>query len=133
MAVLFFQPGCANLMLIADVNHYRHCQQWCSFFFQAGAPFSIENARLWPVLAILGYFFLTNLRTFWCPFYRPKKCDGAPKLTAQVCICASPFLHTMQNFGFFGQFWRYALFGAPFTGLSSAVVPNKCQILGLLL
>ena len=92
MAVLFFQPGCANLMLIADINHYRHCQQWCSFFFfQSGAPFSIENARLWPVLAILGYFFLTNLRTFWCPFYRPKKCDGAPKLTAQVCICASPF------------------------------------------
>ena len=27
----------------------------------------------------------------------------------------------------------YALFGAPFTGLSSAVVPNKCQISGLLL
>ena len=36
------------------------------YFFQAGAPFSIENAKFW-------LFFFTNLRTFWCPFYRPEK------------------------------------------------------------
>ena len=31
--------------------------------FQAGAPFSIKNAKFWPVLAIFGYF-VTNLHTF---------------------------------------------------------------------
>ena len=25
--------------------------------------------------------FITILLTFWCPFYRPKQCGGAPKLT----------------------------------------------------
>ena len=48
-------------------------------FFQAGAPLIIENAKFWPVLATFGYF-VTNLRTFWCPFHRPKKCGGAPKI-----------------------------------------------------
>ena len=32
------------------------------------------------ILANIGYF-VTNLRTFWCPFYRPKQCGGVPKLT----------------------------------------------------
>ena len=41
------------------------------FFFQAGAHLSIENTKLWPVLAIFCYF-VTDLRTFLCPFYRPK-------------------------------------------------------------
>ena len=34
------------------------------YFFQAGAPFTIKMLNF-------GYFF-TNLRTFWCPFYRPE-------------------------------------------------------------
>ena len=33
-----------------------------------------------PSFATLGYF-VTNLCTFWCPFYRPKYCGGVPKLT----------------------------------------------------
>ena len=37
------------------------------YFFQAGAPFSIENNELLLVLAIFGYF-VTIFRTFWCPF-----------------------------------------------------------------
>ena len=48
------------------------------FFFQEGAPFSVENVKFWPVLPILGYF-VTNLRTLRCPLYRPKKCGGAQK------------------------------------------------------
>ena len=32
---------------IADIGHHRH-------FFQAGAPFSKENPKFWPVLAILS-------------------------------------------------------------------------------
>ena len=38
-----------------------------AYFFQAGAPFSIENAKLWPVLAMFSYF-VTNLGTFGAPF-----------------------------------------------------------------
>ena len=48
------------------------------YFFQANATLSIENAELWPILAIFG-----NLSRI------------------------------------------HALFGAPFTGLNSAVVPVK--------
>ena len=48
-------------------------------FVQYGTSFSIENAKFWPVLTIFGYF-VANLCTFWCPFYRPKYCGGAPKL-----------------------------------------------------
>ena len=49
--------------------------------FQAGACFSKE---FWPVLATFRYF-VTNLRTFWFPFYRPELCGGAPKLTNIRC------------------------------------------------
>ena len=49
-------------------------------FFQAGAPFITENGQFWVILAIFGYF-VKNLRTFWCPFYRPIQCGGAQKLT----------------------------------------------------
>ena len=37
------------------------------YFFQAGAPFSIENDKFYPVLAIFGHF-VTNLRTLGVPF-----------------------------------------------------------------
>ena len=40
------------------------------FFFQAGILFCIANAKFWPILSNLGYF-VTNLRTFCCTFYRP--------------------------------------------------------------
>ena len=50
------------------------------YFFQARALFSIEYAKFWPVLTIIGYF-VENLRTFW--------------------------------------------FGAPFTGLDIAAVPQN--------
>ena len=44
--------------------------------FQAGACFSKE---FWSVLATFRYF-VTNLRTFWFPFYRPKLCGGSLKI-----------------------------------------------------
>ena len=66
-------------ILIAHISQYRNYWRWCSFF-QVCAPFSIENTKFWPVLAIFG-FFVTNLRTFWCSFYRPKKYGSAPKMT----------------------------------------------------
>ena len=37
------------------------------YFFQAGAPFSIENAKFWLVLVIVGYF-VTKLGIFGAPF-----------------------------------------------------------------
>ena len=40
-------------------------------FNKSRSPFSIENAKLWPVFADCGYF-VTNLRTFLGPFYRPR-------------------------------------------------------------
>ena len=40
------------------------------YFFQAGVNLSIENAKFWPILTNFGYF-LANLRTFRCTFYRP--------------------------------------------------------------
>ena len=40
-------------------------------FFQAGALVCKENVKFWPILADIGDF-VANLRTFWCPFYRPK-------------------------------------------------------------
>ena len=68
------------------------------FFFQAGAPLSIENAKFWPVLATFGYF-VTNLRTFWCPFHRPKKCGGAPKIDRyQVWVRVVLFSHLFLTF-----------------------------------
>ena len=42
-----------NRILIAHISLYRRYWRWCSFF-QASAPFSIENAKFWPVLAILS-------------------------------------------------------------------------------
>ena len=39
-------------------------------FFRASVLFSIENAKLWPILTNLGYF-VANLCTFQCIFYRP--------------------------------------------------------------
>ena len=47
----------------ADSNH--------EYFFQAGALLSIENAKLWLVLAIFVYFVM-NLVTFLCSFYKPE-------------------------------------------------------------
>ena len=47
--------------------------------FQARAPFSIENAKFWPVLAILSRAYA--LFGAPCTMYRPKKCGGAPKMT----------------------------------------------------
>ena len=41
------------------------------YFFQTGVLFGIENAKFWPILTNRGYF-VANLRTFWCTFYRPK-------------------------------------------------------------
>ena len=64
-------------ILIAHISQYRNYWRWCSFF-QVCAPFSIENTKFWPVLAFFG-FFVTNLRTFWCPLYRPKKVWQCPK------------------------------------------------------
>ena len=56
-----------NITNLADISDHR-CSR-SENFVQAGASFSIESD--WPVLDILGYF-VTNLRTFWCPFYMPK-------------------------------------------------------------
>ena len=53
---------------MADISHYRHCRRrTVVYFFQAGAPFSIENAKFWPILAPFGLFC-----HFWVPVYRPK-------------------------------------------------------------
>ena len=40
-------------------------------FFRARVLFSMENAKFWPILTNLGYF-IANLRTFRCTFYRAK-------------------------------------------------------------
>ena len=58
-----------HLKGIAHISHYRHYQQWCTFFKLV--PLSALNAKFWPGLAIFGYF-IANLRTFWCQFFRPK-------------------------------------------------------------
>ena len=49
------------------------------YFFQAGASVNIETY----ILARLGHFWLFchGFMHSWCPFYRPKECGGAPKLT----------------------------------------------------
>ena len=49
------------------------------FFFSSECPFSIENAKFWPVLAILSRAYA--LFGAPCTMYRPKKCGGAPKMT----------------------------------------------------
>ena len=52
----------------SGIAHISHDWRWCTFF-QAGAPFSIQNAQFWPLLPRFGHFgyFVTNLRTFWFP------------------------------------------------------------------
>ena len=60
--------GGKNPPNIADISHYRHYQRWCTFF--KSVPFLHRERTL---LACIGYF-VTNSRTFWCPFYRPKLC-----------------------------------------------------------
>ena len=57
-------------IVIADICH-NHTTGGGVLFFRADVLFSIENAKFWPILTILGYF-VANLRTFWCTFYRPR-------------------------------------------------------------
>ena len=51
-----------NILVIADINYYRHCRRYWTFF-QAVGPISIENLKFWPILASFSYF-VANLRTF---------------------------------------------------------------------
>ena len=44
-----------------------HLHYWWKCNFQAGAPFSTDNARLWPILARFSYS-VAKLRAFWCTF-----------------------------------------------------------------
>ena len=51
------------------------------FFFQAGAPFRIENAKFWHILAHLSQMYAVLV-----PLYRLKKVGGVQELTIyQVC------------------------------------------------
>ena len=50
------------------------------YFCQAGVLFCPENVTFLHISASFGYF-VANLRTFRCTFYRHKYCGGAPKLT----------------------------------------------------
>ena len=66
------------------------------FYFQAGAPFSYENAKFWPALANFAYFF-SNVITFWCPFYRSKTlCSGALNLINMRYGCLSIVGFTLE-------------------------------------
>ena len=61
---------------IAHISHDGHDRRWCRFF--RPVPLLALKRKCWPDLAIFGYF-VTNLRTFWCPLYRPKKVWQCPK------------------------------------------------------
>ena len=54
------------------------------YFFQDGALVSIENAKVWPIVAHLGYF-VANLHTFWCTFTGG---GGVPKLIIMMFASA---------------------------------------------
>ena len=52
---------------MADILEvYRLVDHW-----SISVPFCIENAKFWPILTNLGYF-IANLCTFRCTFYRTK-------------------------------------------------------------
>ena len=60
------------------------------YLFQASVLSSREIAKYWPILARFGQF-VAYLRTFWCNFYKPKKCSGVFKMdkyqvSMLVCI-----------------------------------------------
>ena len=50
------------------------------YFFWFGVLFSIENANFWPISGNLDYF-VANLRTLGCIFYRLKKNGSVTKST----------------------------------------------------
>ena len=53
---------------IDDISHYHNHLR---YFLHASILLSIESAKFWPTLAHFDYF-VANLRTFCCAFYRPE-------------------------------------------------------------
>ena len=64
--------------IIADICHNHTTGS--GVLFPACVLLSIENPTFLPILASFGGYFVANLRTFWCTFYR-HKWNGVPKLT----------------------------------------------------
>ena len=51
-----------------------------AYFVQAGELFSIRTSKFWSIL-VEPNFFVANLITFWCTFYRPTWYSGVSKWT----------------------------------------------------
>ena len=75
---------CLNLVLLQQFCKKTHLFDLVTtgggVLFRTGVSISIENAKFMPILTNFSYF-VANLCTFWCTFYRPKECGGVPKLT----------------------------------------------------
>ena len=91
---------------IAHISHDGHDRRWCRFF--RPVPLLALKRKCWPDLAIFGYF-VTNLRTFWCLFKRPKHLNsvGCPKIdkyevreckgTTGVCVFGNYEYESFQH------------------------------------
>ena len=68
--------GLLHIAHISQSNPVTTSTTGGGVLFSSLCPF-LQN---WPILTYLG-FFVVNLRTFWCTFYRPEKFGGVPKMT----------------------------------------------------
>ena len=75
------------LLVIADISHYHHSWQWCTFF-QTGATFSIKMLNFGPF-----WPFLSGSNVLFGAPFTGLNSGGAPKIDKyQVCcLCIETF------------------------------------------